>query len=71
MRRMFVILSLVSLVGCADDSGGPRVAADAKAPPTTGDAGPAEIGKPGVAKGKGVTAPTPAKSLSGTAPLQP
>jgi hypothetical protein len=67
MRRLFVALSLVSIAGCADDSGGPRVATDAQPPA----AGPVDPAKPGVGKGKGVSAPSPPGPVSGTAPLQP
>jgi hypothetical protein len=69
MRRVFVMLSLVSPLGCADDTGGPRVATDAQAPADTGPTTPAGKGKPG--PGKGPTAPSPAPAVAGAAPIQP
>ncbi|HEY2156139.1 MAG TPA: hypothetical protein VGH33_10950 [Isosphaeraceae bacterium] len=69
MRRFFVTLSLVSLLGCADDSGGPRVATGTPPAAATGAGAPTGAMKPDA--GKGVSTPSAAPTVGDTATLRP
>ncbi len=68
MRRFFASVSLMAVLGCADDSGGPRVATDAAPPAATAPTAPSGPAKPA---DKGAAAPSAAPNVGGTAPLQP